>query len=107
MSCGVGVIEPKQQKELLFFGSCIGVIMFSLHALWNVDNLFSVKQLRYIGIMLSVGTLLGFISSMSVWYIYWDNEQIRIPSEFNIQWQLFNFLIFGCILYGTNYFIKK
>lgn len=107
MSCGIGVIEPKSIKELLFFGSCVGLIMFSLHAFWSLDNLFSFTQLTNIVIQLLVGIIIACISSAIVWYIYWNNNYIRIPAKFNMHWQVVNFIIFICILYVTNYIVEN
>ena len=107
MSCGIGVIEPKSIKEILFFGSCVGLIMFSLHAFWSLDNIFSVTQLSNIVTQLLVGIVIACIASASVWYVYWNNNYVRIPNEFNMQWQVINFIIFICILYVTNYIVES
>ena len=107
MSCGIGVIEPKSIKELLFFGSCVGLIMFSLHAFWSLDNIFSIKKLSDIIIQLLVGIIIACIASAIVWYVYWNNNYVRISAKFNIHWQVVNFIIFICILYVTNYIIEN
>lgn len=98
MSSGIGVIQPNNLTELLFFGMCIGGIMLSVHSFW----LFNYKKIKDTLISLFVGIVLGFISSMSLWYIYWNNSVLRIPAKYNIVWQILNACIFLFILYLTD-----
>ena len=81
--------------------------MFSLHAFWSLDNIFSFTQLSNIVTQLLVGIVIACIASASVWYVYWNNNYVRIPNEFNMQWQVINFIIFICILYVTNYIVES
>lgn len=102
MASGIGVIQPTNITEILFFGMCIGLIMFSIPSF----SLFDYnKKIKGTLISLFVGILLGFIASLSVWYIYWNNSVLRIPAKYNIVWQILNAFIFVSILYLT-YIIK-
>ena len=103
MACGIGVIEPKSRKELLFFGSCVGLLIFCYDSFKSIDK-FSFKTTKNIGLKLLVGILLGFITSTLLWYVYWDNKFLRIPGKYNIQWQILNFF-FAFIIYNENIFV--
>jgi len=100
MASAIGVISPKNIKELVYFGCCVGLIMFSLSAFKPLKDL-TINSILDAGIQLSVGIILGLVTSIGLWYIYWNNKSLRIKKEYNIPWQiacLIFFLVFQEII---------
>ena len=93
MASAIGVISPKNIKELVFFGCCVGLIMFSFSAFMPFNDL-TFHSILDAGIQLLAGIILGLVTSIGLWYIYWNNHWLRIKKEYNIPCQVAGFIFF-------------
>ena len=108
MCSALGVIIPEDLKQSVFFGACVGAVMFGAVAFFECPRGTEQKCDLYemskrVGILISAGICIGIIANIIVYYAYWKNEKMKtllnpVTSTKNIIWQLGNGVIFAALI---------
>ena len=113
MCSALGVIVPENVTQSIFFGACIGAVMFGAIAFYNCTmsgKKCDLKQtFKKIVILIAAGMILGIIANLIVYYSYWENKDTQtlldpVTNTKNIVWQLSNGAIFAALVIFAIFF---